>query len=352
MPVRPLPQIVHRSVAAGVACLFAVAGLARVAPARADVTLTMNVAMPRASSFFVGVQQPWAQMVEAQSHGHIKIVMPAASMAPLSRQWDLVTNGIADIAETPSEYIKERVRLPLLAEIPFTAPNGVAASVAIWRTYAKFFAAANEYTGVHLIGFWTTGGNNLQTMKRPVTKIDDFQGLKIWVATPNMATVIQNFGATAVLGMQMFDAMSGGIVDGAVAGKGALISFQLYRYTREITYFPGQLGYTLQSLFMNQRKYDSLSPDDRAVIDKLSGEPFAQMAGQGFVDQDNLGDPLIKQYDIHTRVASPDFMQVLREKTQFYRNDWMADAKARGVDGQAAYDFYVKTAQDLAGLAK
>ena len=30
--------------------------------------------------------------------------------------------------------------------------------------------------------------------------------------------------------------------------KGALISFQLSRYTREITFFPGQLGYTLQSV--------------------------------------------------------------------------------------------------------
>jgi TRAP-type C4-dicarboxylate transport system substrate-binding protein len=278
--------------------------------------------------------------------------MPAASMAPLSRQWEMVTGGIADIAESPSEYIRERVKLPLIAEIPFISPNGVAASVAVWRTYQKYFAAANEYKGVHLIGFWTTGGNNLQTLKRPVTKIDDFQGLKIWVATPNMGTTIQNFGATPVLGMQMFDAMSGGIVDGAVAGKGALISFQLARYTREITYFPGQLGYTLQSFFMNQKKYDSLAPEDRAVIDKFSGEPFAILGGQGFIDQDNLADPLIKENGIHTRVASPDFMAVLKDRVRFYKDHWMADAKARGIDGPAAYDFFVKTAQDAAGLMK
>jgi TRAP-type C4-dicarboxylate transport system substrate-binding protein len=83
------------------------------APARADVTLTMNVAMPRASSFFVGLQQPWAQLVEKESNGRIKIAMPAATMAPLSRQWEVVTSGIADIAESPSEYIRERVKLPL-----------------------------------------------------------------------------------------------------------------------------------------------------------------------------------------------------------------------------------------------
>ena len=321
-------------------------------PARADVTLTMNVAMPRASSFFVGLQQPWAQLVEKESNGRIKIVMPAATMAPLSRQWEVVTSGIADIAESPSEYIRERVKLPEIAEIPFLSPNGVAASVAVWRAYQKYFAAAHEYKGVHLIGFWTTGGNNLQTLKRPILKIDDFQGLKSWTATPNMAKTIQNFGATPVLGMQMFDAMSGGIVDGAVAGKGALISFQLSRYTREMTFFQGQLGYTLQSFFMNQKKYDSLAPQDRAVIDKFSGESLALLGAQGFIDQDNHADPLIKENGIQTHQASPEFMAVLRERVRFYKDNWLADAKARGIDGPAAYDFFVKTAQETAGLMK
>ena len=321
-------------------------------PARADVTLTMNIAMPRASSFFVGLQQPWAQRVEQESKGRIKIVMPAASMAPISRQWEVVTSGIADIAESPSEYIRERVKLPEITEIPFLAPNGVAASVAVWRAYEKYFAKANEYKGVHLLGFWTTGGNNLQTLKRPILKIDDFQGLKVWVATPNMATTVQNFGAAPVLGMQMFDAMSGGIVDGAVAGKGALISFQLSRYTRQITFFPGQLGYTLQSFFMNQKKYDSLSPEDRAVIDKFSGESIALLGSQGFIDQDNLADPLIKQNSIETREASPELMAILKQRVSFYKDNWAADAKSRGIDAEAAYDFFVETAQESTGLTK
>ncbi len=322
------------------------------APAYADVTLTMNVAMPRASSFFVGLQQPWAQMVEAQSNGRIKVIMPAATLAPLARQWEMVTSGIADVAETPSEYIRDRAKLPILAEIPFLAPNGVANSVAIWRTYEKFFAPANEHKGVHLLGFWTTGGNNLQTLKRPVTKIEDFQGLKIWTATPKMATTIQNFGATPVSASNMYDVMSGGIVDGAVAGKGALISFQLARYTREITYFPGQLGYTLQTFFMNEQKYKSLAPEDRAIIDKLSGEAVAMLGGQGFIDQDNLADPLIKENGINTRVAGPELMKILEDRVGFYKENWLADAKSRGIDGQAAYDFYIKTAQETASLMK
>lgn len=320
-------------------------------PAHADATLTMNVVMPRASSFFVGVYKPWADAVERESNGHIKIVMPAATLAPLPRQWEMVTSGVADVALTPNDYIRERVKLPFLSEIPFIAPNGVAASVAIWRTQVRYFAPANEYKDVKLLGLWVNGGNTLQTIKRPVTKLEDFQGLKVWVATPNMKTAISDFGGTPVTAEaanSMFDYMSSGIVDGAVTGKGSLISFQLARYTKYITFFTGQLGYNVETFFMNKHKYDSLSPEDKATIDKVSYEVLSRMAGQGFVDQDNLADPLIKQNGIETHQASPEFMAQLKERVAFFKDNWFADAKSRGIDAQAAYDFYVKTAQDVA----
>jgi TRAP-type C4-dicarboxylate transport system substrate-binding protein len=320
-------------------------------PARADATLTMNVVMPRASSFFIGVYKPWADAVERESNGRIKINIPAASLGPLPRQWEMVTSGVADVALTPNQYIRERVKLPFLAELPFLAPNGIAASVAIWRTQVKYFAKADEYKDVKLLALWVNGGNNLQTIKRPVTKMDDFKGLKVWVATPNMVQALGNFGATPVTGASansMFDYMSGGIVDGAVTGKGSLISFQLARYTKYITFFPGQFGYNAETFFMNKRKYDSLSPEDKAVIDKVSYEVLSRMAGQGFVDQDNLADPLIKENGIQTNVANPEFMAELKKRVDFFKDDWLKDAKSRGIDAQAAYDYFAQQAQQVA----
>jgi TRAP-type C4-dicarboxylate transport system substrate-binding protein len=321
------------------------------APPRADAVLTMNVVMPRASSFFIGVYKPWADAVERESHGRIKVEIPAATMAPLPRQWEMVTSGVADVALTPNDYIRERVKLPFLAELPFLAPNGVAASVALWRTQVKYFAQANEYKDVKLLGLWVNGGNTLQTMKRPITKMEDFQGLKVWVATPNMKQALGDFGATPVTGAaanSMFDYMSGGIVDGAVTGKGSLISFQLARYTKYITFFPGQLGYNAETFFMNKRKYDSLSAEDKATIDKVSYETLSRMAGQGFVDQDNLADPLIKENGIQTQVASPEFMAQLKSRVAFFKDNWFKDAKSRGIDAQAAYDYFAQNAQEVA----
>ena len=55
------------------------------APARADATLTMNVVMPRASSFFVGVYQPWKDAVERESQGRIKVDELISHYLPLER---------------------------------------------------------------------------------------------------------------------------------------------------------------------------------------------------------------------------------------------------------------------------
>ena len=79
---------------------------------------------------------------------------------------------------------------------------------------------------------------------------------------------------------------------------------------------------------------------------------IARLGSQGFIDQDNLADPLIKQNDIQTHQAGPELMAILKERVSFYKDNWMADAKSRGVDAQAAYDFYAKTAQEAAGLMK
>ncbi len=132
-------------------------------------------------------------------------------------------------------------------------------------------------------------------------KLADFRGLKLWVATPNMKQAVDAFGATPVPSEgsnSMFDYVSGGIVDGSVTGEGSLISFQIARYVKYMTVFPGQLGYNVFSFFMSASAYDKLAPEDKAVIDRVSYETISRQVAQGFVDQDRRGDDAVKQYGI------------------------------------------------------
>jgi TRAP-type C4-dicarboxylate transport system substrate-binding protein len=150
----------------------------------------------------------------------------------------------------------------------------------------------------------------------------------------------------------MFDYVSGGIVDGSVTGRGSLISFQVARYMKYITVFPGQLGYNVFSFFMNQKTYNRLSPEDRAVIDKVSYETISRRVAEGFVEQDDRANDAIKQFDITVSNASPEFMAALEPRVAFFKTDFLAAAKERGIDGEAAYDYFATTAREIAAQAK
>jgi len=173
----------------------------------------------------------------------------------------------------------------------------------------------------------------------------------LWVSTPNQKAAVLAFGATPVPSegaSTMFDYVSGGITDGAVTGKGSLISFQIARYIKNITTFSGQLGYNVFSFFMSEKAYDRLSPQDRAVIDRVSYEAIIKQVATGFVEQDARGDDAIKQNTIAVNPASESFMAELRPRVEFFKTEWLKEAKARGIDGPAAYDYFARTAREIA----
>jgi hypothetical protein len=41
-------------------------------------------------------------------------------------------------------------------------------------------------------------------------------------------------------------------------------------------------------------------------------------------------------------------MTQLKSRVAFFKDNWLKDAQARGIDGQAAYDYFAKTSQEVA----
>ena len=99
---------------------------------------------PRSSSGFI---KQWVQEVEIESKGRIKITIPPASLGPTDRQYDLVMAGTADFALMGCVYKRNEWSLPTITDIPFTAPTGESATIALWRTYNKFFAPLFKSSG-------------------------------------------------------------------------------------------------------------------------------------------------------------------------------------------------------------
>ena len=111
-------------------------------------------------------------------------------------------------------------------------------------------------------------------------------------------------------------------------------------YVKYATIVPGGLNGVSFSLLMNEKKFNGLPKEDRDAIWSVSGERVAVNAGKKTDELDAKSVADQKKQGIQRSVASPEFMDELREGTQFLVDAWLKDAAARGVDGKAALEFY------------
>ncbi len=337
----------------GMAVLLATsAGLGSVVvsqPASAETTLTMNVFIPRVTPFYQALMKPWAENVEKATQGRVKVHTPTASMAPPPRQWDMVSKGVADVAMTANAFIRKRVSLPQIGELPFNTPSPVGASVALWRTQQKFFNKANEYKGMKLLASFVLAGDVIQSTGKPVRSIGDLKGFKMRTSPGVGKLIMGKLGATVVTspGVKQFEFISKGTVDGTLTGNGAVISFKYARYLKYVTQIPGKLGNSSFSFIMNKKTWDGLSAQDKKAVTSVSGEKAIRQVGIAWEKFDKKALFVLKKNNVVVEQASPEFLADIKKRVGFLEKGWVKRANKKGVDGDAALAFYRQTAAEV-----
>ncbi len=237
-------------------------------------------------------------------------------------------------------FERNRLILPQIATLPFTGPSAEKGSLALWRTHRKLFERANEYKGIQLLGLWTNSGFHFFHRDKPITRIHDLKGQKMWALSTATKNAMKAVGAVPVPvpGVKMFTVLSHGVIDGLVTTMYALRTFQLAKHIRYVTRVPGGLGSISFSLIMNRKKFGSLSEADRAAIFRASGERIALSARA--VDNENQARFNQHQATISWLEADTEFQSALRARLAFIREAWVKRAATRGVDGRAAIAYF------------
>ena len=143
--------------------------------------------------------------------------------------------------------------------------------------FDKYFK--NEFKDVKVLWFWVHPPGHFHLAKKQVKVMEDLAGLKIRAATPMLTTMVKALGATPVSipAPDTYTALERGTVDGTIFPWEAISSFKLAEVLRHHVV----VGLYVAPLFtfMNQKKYDSLPPDLKKVIDDLSGAWGAEFNG-------------------------------------------------------------------------
>ena len=233
---------------------------------------------------------------------------------------------------------------------PFIATtDSVAMTSALWETYQKYFP--NEYKGVKLLSMWVITPAELWSQTdTPVNSMADLKARKIWALPGTNANIMKAIGAGVVAGpaVQANAVISRGVVDAHVGlSPTSIRDFQLIPYTKSMTKFKKRIYSTSFSFLINEEKWAKISPTDQASIMAVSGEKLGRIASAHWMERDKTASVLLAEKGITIVNADPAFESALIEVGKPLTKAWIAKANTKGIDGQGAYDFYVKRVREL-----
>ena len=157
---------------------LAAVGVAGRAAAQQTVTLRLHQMLPPQATIPARAIVRWAQKVEAESGGRIKVqIFNAMQLGGAPPQlFDQARDGVVDLTWTVLGYTPGRFPKTEVFELPFMSGSAEQSSKAIQEYVEKF--AADEFKDVKLICVHTHGPGLFHT-KQPVTGLETLRGMKV-----------------------------------------------------------------------------------------------------------------------------------------------------------------------------
>ena len=317
------------------------AGLLTVAPpAISQVVLDVSTIVPAAHPLHASMTLPYCKDIEAATQGRVSCRVLPKSVASPPGTFDAIRDGLADMAFIVHGYTPARFVLAEAAELPFMADSAEVMSVAYQRVYERMLATFDEHKGVVMLGAFTHGPGQIYNTRRAITMIKDFDGLKLRTAGGVSADVARVLGASPVFkpAPETYELMSSGVVDGTMLPKETPLGLNLLRVIKYATYVPGGLYHVSFAMIASPKKWAQISPSDRDLIAKLSGQALARRFGQAWDAADTRGQKAVAETNIQIVNADPQLVADIKARTAGLEKDWIDKVKAKGVDGKAIVD--------------
>ncbi len=284
--------------------------------------------------------QPWADKVEKDSGGRIKIeIYPAMQLGGKPPAlYDQIRDGVIDGGWAIPAYTPGRFPEAEAFELPFmTSMSAEASSKAAWDFTQKYLQ--ERFADVHLIAVHVHGPGVIHKKGPAIKSIDDFKGLKLRGPSRQANKLLEALGATPVgMPVPAFpEALSKGIVDGGVIPWEIVPPLKIDELADSHTEIGGDraLYNTYFIWAMNKDSYDRLPDDLKAVIDANSGVETSGWAGKAMDDGDKLGKKVVMDRGNEIYKLDDATTATIRGIGDKLTEAWIAEVTQKGLDGAA-----------------
>jgi tripartite ATP-independent transporter DctP family solute receptor len=216
----------------------------------------------------------FAEIVKQKSGGKISVKLFASGALGGDLQTvSALQGGTVEMTVLNAGLLASQVKEFSAMDIPFLFNNSKEAFAVMDSDFAK--RLLNRLSDKNLIGlgYWDLGFRNVTNSKRPITKLEDFTGLKLRVLQlPTYINLFNTVGANAVPMpfTELYAALETHAVDGqdnpvTVIYNSKLNEVQKYLSLTRHTYNP-------QVLLISKKFWSQLSPDEQKLISASAAE--------------------------------------------------------------------------------
>jgi len=313
-------------------------------PAAQEIKLKLSHFLPAGHHHHQAVVLPWVEEIRKRTNGRVDItVFPGASLCPTSKQFECARDGIADLAWAPVSPAQGRLPMTSVIELPFmhrSAAVGAQMLADLWDKYLK-----KDHDDTHVLHLGVSPAIHLHTVARPIRSLEDLKGARLAATTAVGGDALEMLGAVK-MGMPphaLYEAVSQKGADGFGMSFEALAPFRLNEVVRHHTEVG--LAAAAFALHVNRKKYATLPPDLRRVLDETTAPAggYWRRVGEAWDRAEAAARKALIDGKAEVFVVPRDERRRWREALRPLDDRWAADLDRRGLPGKAL----VKEARDL-----
>ena len=210
----------------------------------------------------------FAEAVEKASGGKMKVrTIGAAALGPDTQMQQALIGGAQEMMVGSTATLVGITKEMALWDTPFLFSNGKEADALLDGPIGDRVKAKLQDKGLVGLVYWENGFRNLTNSKRPVNKMEDFDGIKLRVMQNNVfLTSFNTLGANAVpmSFSELFGALETKTVDGQENPFNTILSSKFYEVQKYLTVT--NHVYSPWIMLVSKKWWDGLSKDEQKVL--------------------------------------------------------------------------------------
>lgn len=259
--------------------------------------------------------EKFAEIVEAKSGGKLKVnVFPGGALGNDQANVSALQGGTLEMASMNSGIFASLVKDFEVYDFPFLFANPREADAVVDGAFGRQLHARLEEKGVVGLGYYELGFRNITNSKRPIAKVEDIAGLKLRVI-PNAINVdwvkALDANPTPLPFPELYAALEQKAVDGQENPVATIRGAKLFEVQKFLTLTNHQ--YNPQSVVMSKRFWDSLSADEKKIVQDAVAESAKYQREQSRAAAAGILDEL-KKSGMQVTELPPAEVAKLREK--------------------------------------